>query len=324
MRNNSKFLLIISVICFSCQMLFAAEPAKETEKVSWVKFWKEETVSLGIINTLKVTLPSGKIEERKYFQVIGSGVIMALSNSSCKLPILVTAKHVFFDPAMKWKPPSLQIRFSWFQNKSVFEYYGIPINLRSDDDKPLYFIHPDNAIDLAAIPLSIDKKLSEREKISSDYAGNFAKYEDLYESETVFILGYPGDIDLTYYTKPIFRKGIISWISDDSKYPIPILTDTMVFPGNSGGPAFVDTLGLNPYGEMLSSGKLLFLGIVTTGEIRKAPLGWSVIKKPLSDTKALLIPSYAEEFMGLAGIVPSERVQELLEYVAQVLDKNIK
>jgi hypothetical protein len=65
----------------------------------------------------------------------------------------VTAKHVFHDPSKDWKPQTLWLRFSWFEDRPVDEYHGIRLDPVTSAGQQQWTGHP--TADVAVLPLSI-------------------------------------------------------------------------------------------------------------------------------------------------------------------------
>src|SRR5258707_622162 len=123
------------VLCISA----AAQAAGK----SWLDHWRESTVAIG-----KVQREGGK----QRFTVIATGVIVG-SVPGQKRPWLVTAKHVFYNPAEGWDPAVIFVRFSWFETRPA-DYLGIPIRLQQNGRR-LWVPHPNPDVDLAYVPLSV-------------------------------------------------------------------------------------------------------------------------------------------------------------------------
>ena len=238
-------------------------------------------------------------------------------STSIKIPLLVTAKHVFYDPKKKWHPSSVQLRFSWFAEKSVSEYPGIELRLRDQDGKPLWRAHPIETVDLAVLPLLVSTQDAGRLSVAPVRVQNFADTTDAFEGASVLVLGYPGAVGPDYWTKPIVRHGIISHIDQPRFGKTPLLVDAMIFPGNSGGPVFTVPTGMRRDGSFAVGGRSAFLGVVSSVarqlvEVEKTMFSLEDVKADSSDTH---FKSF--DYMGLGVIEPAQRVQELLNWIAR-------
>lgn len=279
---------------------------------AWIDPWRDATVAIGHVHSLPVKRPDGTTTRRKFFIVVGTGVIFSLKGDPTKTPWLVTAKHVFLDRAEHWDPSHLHIRFSWFDDKPVDEYLGLRINLKQKG-KRLWLTHPDPEVDLACLPLAITQEQAGRAKAPTVTLGDFATVEEVYEGAPVVVLGYPGAVGPHFWTRAIVRQGIISWVSPTKPRSGVFLIDSNVFPGNSGGPVFKLPAGTDRHGHFAAGGKVAFLGIVTQARIQKLPLtvGGKELEIQLQGRKKPETP-FVPSFVGLGVIEPALRVKQLL------------
>ena len=116
----------------------------------------------------------------------------------------------------------------------------------------------------------------------------------------------------TYWTRPVVRYGIISWTPSETTDYIPFLIDSMVFPGNSGGPVFRIPSGMKKNGSFGIGGPASLVGIVSAVKTQPVTLEYSDDNEivAISDTEAKSIESF--DYMGLAVVVPAEKVEELI------------
>ena len=63
--------------------------------------------------------------------------------------------------------------------------------------------------------------------------------------------------------RAITRSGIIAWTDPNGPSENPLLLDSNILPGNSGGPAFKVPSGLNKQGTFVVGDRIAFLGVVT-------------------------------------------------------------
>lgn len=183
------------------------------QPIPWVQPWRESTVAIGEVKDAEVSKPDGKTEKKKVFVPVGTGVLMLTGPDNAPTgAFLVTAKHVFSDPTKKWTPTSVRVRFSWLDSRPVDEYLGVELKLENGDSK-LWIAHQDAAVDLACIPVRFSSKDLERPKGTAISYSSIATDEDFFEGAAVAVLGYPGAVGPTYWTKAILRYGIVSWVS---------------------------------------------------------------------------------------------------------------
>lgn len=290
----------------------------------WLQGWRNATVAIGVIDSAKakdkktgkyILKANGDTSRISYFRVIGTGVICGNPDSLVKTPILLTAKHVFYSKEKNWDPAVVQIRFSWFSDKSVTEYLGVSFALKNKRGKNLWFSHPDESVDLAAIPLIISIEDAGRSSVATVNVNIFADKNEVFEGASVLLYGYPGAVGVDYWTKPVMRHGVIAYVNPSQFGKQPILIDAMIYPGNSGGPVFTVPSGMDRNGSFRVGGRSAFLGIVSkvarqSIDVEKAS---SQVELTASDSSGTHFKSF--EYMGLGIIEPAERVHELLDFI---------
>jgi len=250
-----------------------------------------------------------------YFNAIGTGIICASPNEKDKDPYLLTAKHVFDSPLKNWHPKLIRIRFSWFNKYSVTENCGIELKIRDDQGNPLWIEHENKQIDLALIKLQISQKQAQRDNMSPMRILDIAKEDEIFEGAPILIFGYPGAVGPNYWTHALVRSDIISWISSEESSYVPFLVDAMVFPGNSGGPVFRVPSGMNKTGTFVIGGRAAFVGIVSA--VKRQPIKLeSMTDIMISGKEEKSLESF--DYMGLAVVVPAEKVKELLNQLIEI------
>lgn len=303
MRKTTIILFVFIIVTSS--LVMAADQAQK----SWIEAVKDATVAIGRLEQAHVKT-TVREEQKTIFAVVGTGVIMVAPGQKNGVPFLVTAKHVFYDQSKNWDPESVQIRFNWFDQKPVDEYLGIKIKLK-EDNKHLWIGHQDNSVDLAALPLVISTKDAERSSVDSISIQTYAEVTDLYESASILVFGYPGAVGPAFWTKAVVRMGIVAWISPDNPLSSTFLIDSLIFPGNSGGPVFKVPTGVDQFGNLNVGGKVAFLGIVSQGRKEANPLyagGKTIEIQGPKGTVALV----SEQWIGIGVVEPAAKVKELL------------
>jgi hypothetical protein len=292
--------------------------AQEQAKKSWIEAVKDSTVAIGSIRKARIQTPKGEIE-KDIFAVVGTGVIMVAPEQKEGVPWLVTAKHVVYDPIRKWDPDSLQIRFNWFDQRPVDDYLGITIKLK-EDNKHLWLAHQDSSVDLVAFPLVISITDAGRPSLNPVPIQTYASSSDLYEGATILAFGYPGAVGPSYWTKAVLRTGIVAWINPEKPLSSTFLVDSLVYPGNSGGPVFKVPTGVDQYGNLNVGGKIAFLGIISEGRKEFNPLyaGGKAIEMQGPTGPVVLL---SEQWVGIGVVEPAERVKELLTYAYVTVGK---
>ena len=305
----SAALLILNATC-------GAQPQAPVP-VPWLKSWRDATVALG----KKVTIPSstGDAKPQEMFLIGGTGVLFRVEGS--KVPWLVTAKHVVKVSPEPDAPmqKSIRLRFSWFESRSVTDYLGIEIPLEDAKGTALVVLH--DSADLACFPLNISV-----EEAGAKSAPALAGLEDMAKSDEIFagastmILGYPSAIEPTFWTRAVLRGGIISWVSPANPDMEPILVDSTVTYGHSGGPAFRVPTGLDQFGNFSVGGRPAFLGIVS--QLRYQPMLPTIAGKPFPIKGPEGRQVDFNSLMSIGVLEPPGHVRQLLEKAAILVKAN--
>lgn len=248
-------------------------PQQTQPTIAWLDHPRLATWSIGIVAVDQNT-------HRQFFLVIGTGVVIALDEHT---GYFVTAKHVFYDPQKNWHPNELRIRFPWQEDRSVFDELGIVLKLRDAVGRDLWESLGDGS-DLAAIAPPSVPITPKIKTIEAVFTGDFAKDTDLYQGAPTLVLGYPGVVGNEYLVRAIVRQGIVAWTSPQDPMQSPFMVDANVLPGNSGSPVFRIPAGLTREGSFAVGGTIAFLGIVSKGPIRDAPV--TVDGQPISFSPA--------------------------------------
>ncbi len=282
---------------------------------SWIEDWQKAIVSIGVTDSIPYKAQN-QIYHKKYFSLIGTGVLFYIKIDTLPIPVLITAKHVFSSPEEKWEPELVNIRFSSDESKSVYEYFGITVKLK-DQNKINWISHPNNKVDLACLPLKFSD-IPDKANVKVLPYSMIAANEDLYQGAKVFVLGYPTATGLEFWTKALLREGIIAWTPPEGSDEDRILIDCDVFPGNSGGPVFKVPIGVDKYGTVLSGGEIKFIGIVTQRRFSQT----KIISKNREAYDQNELQSF--ESIGIGVIEPSVRVVELLNMINEAVRQKLK
>src|ERR1700722_17413570 len=178
---------------------------------------------------------------------------------------------------------------------------------------PLYSLHPDATVDVAAMPINIGLLKSQGIQISffqNDYhVKTMAQAKDAGTSEGdgVFVLGFPlGDpgADRNYV---VVRHGILARVRDAlAGGNRTFLVDASIFPGNSGGPVITRPEIVSIAGTVASN-RADLIGIVSA----YVPYRDVAISAPTKQARIIF-----EENSGLGVVVPVDRIAEVVD-VAQ-------
>jgi hypothetical protein len=265
----------------------------------WLDHWRLSTFSSGVEKKDQ--------NQKSFFAVIGTGFFAGLDDKS---GYMVTAKHVFSDPSQNWEPAELRIRYSWEEHESVYDDLGTIVRLKDASGKNLWTPGPDGA-DVAALAPQAHVKDG---LIDEVIAANFATKDDVFEGATVIVIGYPGIVGNEYLVRSVIRSGIIAWTDPNSPLEKPLLIDSNIFPGNSGGPVIRVPVGLSRKGTAFGQ------GLPSLGLISKAPSQETDLE--------LRVPGYVDplrfrsQTAGIGGIgvvEPASAIQKLLQSVPKTL-----
>jgi hypothetical protein len=228
--------------------------AQSSSGAYWLDRWRDATVSFGEV----VADRSG----RQYYHVIGTGFVA----TDGKKVYFVTAKHIFFEPSHNWHPAKLNVRFAWEEEQSVYTDFGWSLPLiRENTD--LWKAPPDGS-DIVAIgiPSSFAGAVNGHyDKFVAVSPNDMASSDDIYEGNSVIVLGYPGIIGNEYLVRAVSRSGIIAWVSPNDSTQQEFLVDANLAEGNSGGPVIASPAGPDRDGGLSSGKRPILLGLVSKG-----------------------------------------------------------
>lgn len=288
----------------------------------WIDRWRAATVAIGSIQQADIRSRTGRVSTKKFFAVVGTGVLFSLHGPRRQDTWLVTAKHVFLDPPDHWQPSTLAIVFPQTPGRGMKQGLEIPLQL-TEAGRRCWYPHPDKAVDLACLPLSLTMRQPKpgastmrqpKSGTSSSIAWmDIATTAELYEGVPIMVLGYPAAFDIPDSPRAIVRQGIVSWVSPTRPGSEVFLIDSHVFPGNSGGPVFRLPTTMDREGHLTAGGAVTLLGIVTQARIQSLPLlaGGNHVDLYLQGKtrpEPLLTPS----FLGLGLVEPAYRIKQLL------------
>jgi len=152
--------------------------------------------------------------------------------------VLVTANHVF-----KGMPGQIaRIGYRIENPDGSWSYSPQPLRIRDEAGHELWTHHP--ARDVAVMAISAPPEFA-KAAIPEDYLATddtFTKY-DVDAGDEMMALGFPRGLSANQAGFPILRAGrIASYPIAPAKIFPTFLLDFAVFPGNSGGPVFMNDL----------------------------------------------------------------------------------
>lgn len=295
-----KLLTLTTVLCASITPAFTQ--AAPVTSDAWTAHCRDSTISFGVV------LTEG---ERKVFQVIGTGVIVAVNE---KKGYIVTAKHVFDNPAQAWHPAELRVRYAWQDKYSVSDLLGDTLVLRDSKGANLWSaLSDDSDLAIIQVPSSF-----QRRPLDGIGIAEFGNADDLFDGATVFIYGFPEMVGNERLVRAVTRGGIVAWTDPSGPLDHPFLVDANVMPGNSGGPVFKVPIGMARQNVFTFSRKVAFLGIVSSDVSKYYVVmadGRIVQKKwddlPLPSTEVVQVSGIG----GLGKVEPASKVLRLIQSI---------
>jgi len=112
-----------------------------------------------------------------------------------------------------------------------------------DEDKPLWFTHPDEEVDVAVIPINFDLLQESGMQVAYFQGDQHSATIDalnalgVTEGDFAYVLGFPMGLVGEHRNAVIVRSGTLARVRDTlARTSKVFLVDAFVFPGNSGGP----------------------------------------------------------------------------------------
>lgn len=237
---------------------------------------------------------------------IGSGffAVRTVDANGGASPFFITNKHVLEGN------DTIVLRLNRKENRGVSE---IDAHLKSGVDN-LYFVHPDNDVDIAVLPLRGDFITKEELDYSAfdidNNAMDSASLRDagVDEGALVHMLGFPMGLVNSSSTLPICRLGCVARLSDAQIAETKnILVDIQNFPGNSGSPIVTRPEIISISGTKSLSRSML-LGIVHS---------YIPYHETLRNTQTNEIVEVRSENSGIAMVHPVELIREVVDLFVQ-------
>jgi hypothetical protein len=205
---------------------------------------------------------------------------------------------------------------------------GRPINTihhRVDipDIQLAWKFHPDDSVDLCAMPIATIIKILQSKGINPFYVPfdnsfipNDLQRGELNSLEEIVMIGYPDGLWDSVNNKPIFRKGITATHANiDYEGKKEFLIDAACFPGSSGSPVVIyNEFGYHD-GKQFKLGirRLLLIGILYAGPQHVVVGNTRVIEQAKKTISVSNIPN------NLGCVIKSER----LSYFDELFTKEL-
>jgi len=195
-----------------------------------------------------------------------------------------------------------------------------------DNFKEFWISHPDNHIDLCAMPFKPIKKAAEkngkeiyRVDINKEHIWSDKKLEELSAVEEILMVGYPNGLWDEVNNMPLVRKGITSYhpAMDFEGKSIGII-DAACFPGSSGSPVSIinETYYTIKTGTTFST-RTIFLGVLFAGPVLKEE-GEIIVKIIPTNKKSV---SITEIPIHLGYYIKAKEVLTLAQYIIDNMDE---
>jgi hypothetical protein len=259
-------------------------------------FYITIAICLLAATTIAKSLPRPSFNDQLFeavYRVVGAdgdiatGFFVSCNSDSGNTSILVTARHVLDN--IESDSASIYLRKK--TNGGDFELFKYTFPVRYQGT-PLYTVHPDSTIDIAAarvpLPTGFDARVIGQSLFAD--SSDFVDYE-LKAGTSVSYLGYPEGMAMEHSDYALLRRGAIA--SHPLAPMTPFLIDGIILRGNSGSPVIVDP------GTQVVKGKLQSLSPKLIGIVVNVR-----VTRQAGDKKP--------EYLHIGRVVPSTRLLELL------------
>lgn len=218
---------------------------------------------------------------------------------------LVTARHVVREHVAN--NTQLTVRLNATDPTKGIEEFAIPN--QNPDGKPTWFYHPNPAIDLAV--LRVNFNMLQEKGYAPDWFPNdrsvagSAKLKELevMAGDDVFVLGFPMNLAGIQKNYVIVRQGVIARISEMLDHASStFMIDSLVFPGNSGGPVVLRPV-VGAITGTHAQNEAFLIGVV----LSYRPYEEAAISPQTGRARILF-----QENSGLADILPIDYIDEAI------------
>lgn len=185
-----------------------------------------------------------------------------------------------------------------------------PIPLHNDDGSDRWTVHPKSDADVAVVQLNASRLREDGihyQFFADDqhtYTRDQAQAIGVSEGDGVFVLGFPLGLAGDDRNYAIVRQGIIAriqdWLHSNGR---TFLIDSLIFPGNSGGPVLLKPEIVSIIGTKKNN-KCHLIGMVS----QYVPYRESAVSSQTGRTRMTF-----EENSGLGIVVPHDVIQEVVQ-----------
>lgn len=261
-------------------------------------------------SVVSIEIENNDIGSKIQMSSIATGFLVgkATGKSNDKGPLyglfIVTNKHVFQNQKTKEFQKYVFFRFNTLDNKSRY----FKVNLLKDDNTPLWFMHENENVDLAVLPINATEIDNSKIKYyffcDNDifYAKNFVE-KNISTGDGLFVLGFPMSISGKVRNFVIVRQGIIARVDEEVLENGYYYIDASAYPGNSGGPVIHKPEILSITGTSSNSSAGL-IGVISSGET----FSDIAVSQQTGEPKIVFT-----EQTGLIRVVPPELIFEIID-----------
>lgn len=255
-----------------------------------------------IYSTIRITRSDG-----------GSGtgfIFRDVNDEGTSIPLLITNHHVVED--CDW----ISINFHKAENGEVNGTISCTVQISEES----YIRHPDDSIDLVAIPLvpiltALPSEAGVPYMTHIDSRMLMDEAESLDVVEDVIMVGYPNGLSDEINNHPLFRRGITSTHphSDFRNEPVGVV-DIAAFPGSSGSPIYMHRRVYWGAPNLQAGSRtdyLRLLGVLFAGPQADAEGSFDIVEVP---TRQVGI-GFTRVMMNLGYYVKAREVRRLLDFI---------
>ena len=242
---------------------------------------------------------------------VGTGFFFSFPlNEKTNIPVIITNRHVIKDSILG----TFQLTEA---DKDGMPKIGTFTNVKLDAFEGLWVHHPDQDVDLCAMPIAPLFNAAKGQGKSFFYR-SFSKdliampetMSELSALEEIVMVGYPVGIWDSTNNMPIFRKGITATKPGlDYEGHKEFMIDAACFPGSSGSPVLLFNVGgyTTKTGDiMLGATRIKLLGVLYAGPQFTVEGRLEVVPVP---TKTIPI-SLSQIPINLGLVIKAERILE--------------
>ncbi len=221
---------------------------------------------------------------------------------------VITNRHVFYNKKTKQYMEEVLFRF----NTTTGESHQFKVNLLNEEKKPIWFMHSDERVDLAVLPinaqhivqLGIDFYFFRENDLL--YANEF-KQKNISTGDALFVLGFPMGISGRSKNFVIVRQGIIARVDEEVLEEKFYYIDASAYPGNSGGPVIIKPEVVSISGTNCN-GSAGLIGVISSG----VTYSDIAISQQTGEAKVVFT-----EQTGLVRVVPIELIYEIIDEITK-------